>query len=205
VAQICEADPFCCGEEEGGYWDIVCVNRAITDCSKDCCGDGMCVGAGNTCSICPEDCGDCPCPHSVCEEGEALTAVACRGPECTERVCDQMPECCAGFFSWTTACMEAAIAECDGMGSCVDLVCARMPGCCSVGWSSQCVTEAQTVCNTDCDCNITLCAEGTFGMPPVADCDPCVTAVCDADPACCSGGWDPFCAIESSIICGLDC
>ncbi|HVY46623.1 MAG TPA: trypsin-like serine protease [Minicystis sp.] len=36
-------------------------------------------------------------------------------------------------------------------------------------------------------------------------CDPCVTAVCDADAYCCAHTWDADCASEVATICGASC
>lgn len=51
-------------------------------------------------------------------------------------------------------------------------------------------------------CTHAVCATGE-GL--VAACDPCATALCAADPYCCSTAWDSTCVGEVTSICGKSC
>ena len=51
-------------------------------------------------------------------------------------------------------------------------------------------------------CSHPICATG---VALVATCDPCATALCAADPYCCSTTWDGTCVGEVTAICGLSC
>ncbi len=60
VTAICApfADPSCCTSD----WDDVCVNQVEIFCGAldcDACGDSSC-GPGESCVLCPGDCGACP-------------------------------------------------------------------------------------------------------------------------------------------------
>ena len=77
-----------------------------------------------------------------------------------------------------------------------------MPDCCTDAWSPACVELAKTACSTPCDCAHSVCAEGD---KLDAMCNPCVSAVCEADPFCCDASWDGLCKNEVGPICGIDC
>ena len=71
-------------------------------------------------------------------------------------------------------------------------------------WTAACVDLARTTpeCGTECDCIHSFCVTGPALDP---SCDPCVTAICAIDPACCNMGWDGYCTAEVATICGIDC
>lgn len=190
---VCNADSYCCMTS----WDLTCVDIAADLCENDCCGEGMCLG--NSCTTCPEDCGDCTCPHTVCAAGAALSGALCREP-CHAEVCATMPSCC-GAAAWEKSCIDQAVAIC-GPSQCVTDVCAADPLCCTDGWGAACVTLAQMLCTTQCDCSHSICAPGPA---LVATCDPCVAAICDLDSVCCSQTWDPYCVVEVQTVCGITC
>jgi hypothetical protein len=43
------------------------------------------------------------------------------------------------------------------------------------------------------------------GPPLVTGCSPCVTAVCLADPQCCTTEWDQNCINAVEVECGISC
>jgi hypothetical protein len=51
-------------------------------------------------------------------------------------------------------------------------------------------------------CAHPICATGV-GLAPA--CDPCATALCAADPYCCTTAWDGTCVGEVTSICGQSC
>jgi hypothetical protein len=202
VTDVCEADPYCCGDM-GGEWDDACVYGANDLCDLDCCGDGSCLGT-DTCTNCLSDCG-CACPHSVCTTGAALDRDACHDEACRQLVCAQMPACCTHAYSWTKSCSDAKATICADDDSCVDKVCNSEASCCTDSWTNQCVTIAKNLCDVTCECETPLCVVGAQFEDLTAGCDPCAEAVCAFDPACCTAGWGPFCVAHASKICGLDC
>ena len=67
------------------------------------------------------------------------------------------------------------------------------------------LAEATTSCGTKVDCDNDACSEGPGGQPLAAGCDPCVAAVCGADPYCCNNDWDGICIGEVGTLCGVQC
>jgi hypothetical protein len=219
VSQVCAEDPYCC--EQG--WDSQCIGEADTICGTGCCGNGQCEGQtcdtcpedcgecvcgdgkceGETCETCADDCGVCPsCKHSVCETGDALDTQLCRA-DCVTDVCQQDPTCCgAGEESgWSVACQKLALQLCQ-QDPCVAAVCKDLPACCSSGFNATCVAQAQTLCNTPCDCSHGICEAGDALK---AGCEPCAAAVCATDPYCCDTAWDGICVAEVASVCGIVC
>jgi hypothetical protein len=214
VADVCAADPFCC---EFG-WDEFCVATAQELCGLTCstCGNGACE-PGETPETCPQDCPPASCAHGVCEPGVALdpgcdtcVAAVCEVDDfcCTvfwDRVCVQEAEAlcgvsCQGCAHDACAVGEPLAADCD---PCVQQVCDGDPYCCTTAWDSRCVFEATAICGLACEtCPHDPCTAGT---PLPATCDPCVTAVCAADPFCCNVTWDDRCVQQAQEVCGLSC
>jgi hypothetical protein len=109
VADVCNADSFCCDTE----WDSICVGEAEDICGLDCgpappeCGNGSCE-LGEHCLSCPEDCGECPaCPHDVCDAGSALP-FGCN--TCTPNVCKVDSFCCE--VAWDSICVDLVPQHC---------------------------------------------------------------------------------------------
>jgi len=193
---VCNGDPFCCTDN----WDGTCVSEAIMKCGTTCCGDGLCIG-GNTCAACPQDCGDCGCAHSVCEEGEALSKTGCHAL-CPEEVCATTPSCCGGY-GWEKPCIDKAAMLCGkNPDPCVEQVCKSDPSCCTIGWTAACVQAAKTKCAAACSCAHPICA---MGAALAVTCDPCVATLCKVDGVCCAMTWDQYCIDEVATICGIDC
>lgn len=71
-----------------------------------------------------------------------------------------------------------------------------------VGCSGSSGEESRVVTQHLDSCAHPICATGTALQ---ADCDPCTTTLCAADPYCCSGMWDATCVSEVQSICGLSC
>jgi hypothetical protein len=222
VQMVCGQDAFCCNDN----WDGNCVGAADSICGAGCCGDGQCNG--ESCDSCPMDCGgpcvcgdgkceaeDCAscaqdcgacfpdpvCPHSVCFTGIALDPAMCFDA-CADEVCAAEPSCCMGSPPpWSGDCSVLGQSTC-GADPCVTAVCNVDPTCCSADWTQDCVDLAKTECMTPCDCDHDLCATG----PKLSEaCDPCVSAVCTADPFCCDGQWDGYCVGWVEKICGITC
>jgi len=213
VADVCAVDSFCC---EFG-WDSLCVQEAQDICGIACttCGNGACE-PGETPETCPADCQPA-CAHGVCEPGVALEPTC---DSCVSTVCAVDDFCCTVF--WDRVCVDEAEdlcgAVCEGCAhdtcavgdplepgcdTCVDQVCSFDPYCCSNAWDSRCVEEAADTCGLSCEvCSHDLCDQGN---PLEVGCDPCVTAVCDADPFCCNNTWDERCVEAAQTTCGLSC
>jgi hypothetical protein len=213
VASVCAFDSFCCAVA----WDSICVNEAKATCGITCpvCGNGTCE-PGETPANCPQDCTP-PCAHDVCDPGVPLEP-AC--DTCATNVCATDPFCCTVF--WDRICVQEAETVCgkvcqgcahdfcavggplaNNCDTCATNVCNADPFCCTTGWDSRCVQEAADTCMLTCAvCSHSLCNQGT---PLESSCDPCVTAVCAADPYCCNNTWDQRCIDESVTTCGLQC
>lgn len=202
VEMVCAADPYCC--DQG--WDGPCVGAAESMCGAGCCGDGQCDG--EDCASCEQDCGVCPpepqCPHSVCFDGGPLDPALCFDP-CADEVCMAQPACCEGSPpGWGGSCTVLAQMTC-GADPCITAVCAMDPTCCTDNWTQACIDLAKTECNTQCDCAHNICEGDQPGDPLTPTCNPCVEAVCEVDPYCCSDDWDGYCVGEVETICGINC
>ncbi|HTN90611.1 MAG TPA: hypothetical protein VL242_43355 [Sorangium sp.] len=85
--------------------------------------------------------------------------------------------------------------------------CGECPPVCGDG-TCEPLRETCNACAADCgacppdDCSHDPCEEGD---PLVAGCDPCVTALCAADPACCMSAWDAHCVEGLAAACGRAC
>lgn len=195
---ICNTMPECCTNG----WDINCVNAVGTICQVQCCGDGACNQATESCSSCPQDCGGCPlpatCVHSACTQGVALEATQCPDA-CTEQVCAANSQCCQGQ-NWASECQTLSEQICST--SCVANVCAMDASCCTTDWTSACVDLAKTQCTTGCNCAHDICV---MGDPLSPTCDPCVAEICKVDSYCCDNGFDQVCLGEVGTICRIEC
>lgn len=75
-------------------------------------------------------------------------------------------------------------------------------------WSASCVEQVGTVCGARCSaptpntCAHDPCAVGAALDPA---CHPCVDAVCEQMPSCCTGAWDAVCAAAVPSACGRSC
>lgn len=97
---------------------------------------------------------------------------------------------------WTAQCVELYEEKCG-------LTCPA-----ASEWTQECVDQVRTVCGAECatpataTCSHSVCS---VGDALDAECHPCVTAVCKADPLCCISGWDPSCVNRVSSACGQSC
>jgi hypothetical protein len=135
----------------------------------------------------------------VCEEGVALDQAGCR-QACIAPVCNQLNTCCSNY-GWTIDCYELAGEVCPP-DPCIATVCDQMPSCCTTAWTGGCVDLANSECMAGCDCTHPICQQGdalTDG------CEPCVTAICEADAFCCNSNWDGYCVAEVQTICDIEC
>lgn len=211
VAAVCAQDSVCCDQE----WDGQCIGLANQLCNNICCGDGQCTG--EQCDGCLADCGSCPpaptCPHSVCygaNNAAPLNTTDCHDP-CIDEVCAVIDadtdNCCNPEPpNWSAECTAKAKELC-GEYACIKDVCATMPSCCTTAWTMECVNLVKSTpsCKTQCDCSHSLCSNGPDGTPLEAGCNPCVDAVCEADPYCCNNDWDGICVGEVGTLCGINC
>ncbi len=195
VETVCAADPYCCTTA----WDALCVEEAQTLC-------------GATCEAPPPT-----CDHPVCEAGTALDP-SC--DPCAQTVCEADAFCCTTF--WDRVCVQEAEELCgvtcegcahdlcdvgDALSAscdpCAETVCQADPYCCENAWDARCVAEAASMCQLQCEqCTHDLCQSGDA---LVEGCDPCVSAVCAADPYCCATAWDSRCIEQVTSACGLSC
>jgi len=213
VQQVCAMDSFCCQIA----WDQLCVNEAQQIGGFTCasCGNGVCE-PGETPDTCPADCRPA-CAHELCEPGPVLDP-AC--DSCAATVCTADAFCCNVF--WDRVCVDEVETMCgltcqgcthdfcavgdplaNDCDPCAANVCSFDPYCCSVAWDSRCVEEAADSCGLSC----AVCSHGVCdqGNALEAGCDPCVGAVCAADPYCCNNTWDERCVTAAQDTCGLSC
>lgn len=63
---------------------------------------------------------------------------------------------------------------------------------------------AFVACGADCTCAFSTCGHDpcTEGDPLSPSCEPCVDALCAADPYCCQFGWDSICVRAVNEFCG---
>ncbi|MBM4345865.1 MAG: hypothetical protein FJ100_21035 [Deltaproteobacteria bacterium] len=205
----------CGGASEGCYCDAAC--KSAGDCCFDfdkvcpqvaACGDNKCDKAlGESCQVCPQDCGACPavCGNQVCEPGED-----CKGcPQdcgkcstCGDGKCDPAAgESCKTCASDCGACP----AVCNN-GNCeAGETCKSCPndcgGCPTCGDQFCSAAESCDTCPADCGKCAPTCGNGTCGAGETCsncpkDCGQC--SFC-GDKAC-----DPSKG-ENCKTCGLDC
>lgn len=117
-------------------------------------------------------------------------------------------------LSWAQSCPASGSClvphptpGCDN-AACCTAVCAIDPFCCSTEWDSSCAIIASAVCD--------LGEPGECGDPAAGSCfevhangacddDTCCTAVCNADPTCCSQSWDQICVALAEEFCLTTC
>ncbi len=129
------------------------------DCLADggeTCGDGIC-DAGESCSVCPQDCGPCVCGDSICSPGE-----------CSSCVSDCPSGCSCGDVCTTGPAQDPSCDPCQAT------VCNADAFCCEQEWDGLCVNQAETLCGMDCPafCGDFNCDPNeSIGTCP-EDCDP---------------------------------
>jgi hypothetical protein len=131
---------------------------------------------------------------------QPLNPTICREP-CVEQVCQMQPSCCGGP-NFDEACQDLAAELCPDGNECIKAICNQLPDCCTVGWTQACAFQAVLLCNTQCNCQHSICSQGS-ALP--ASCNPCAAAVCKVDDFCCTGGWDATCVQDVAAVCGIDC
>jgi hypothetical protein len=143
-----------------------------------------------------EHCGAAdPCarfPGEACDPGEA----------CVDGVCGL--SCPAGQEVCFGSCVNAGVSCCgdDACGASENVQTCAID-CVACGDGSCDAPETAASCAADC----TTCAHSPCeaGDALAADCDPCIAAVCDDEPACCAAGWDAACVDAVASACGLAC
>ncbi len=155
---VCNQDSFCCEVE----WDGICVDEVASLGCGACggadpvCGDGKCDG-GESCKVCPGDCGACPGLGDCCTPHENA---GCNNPTVQKCVCADDAFCCA--TQWDDQCVANVVAfDCGQCGVCVPDCngktcggdgCGGSCGTCPAGQSckdSQCVDAGG--CQPKCD------------------------------------------------------
>lgn len=212
VSDVCAQDASCCGGGNNPYWHGGCIALTNQLCGNVCCSDGQC--AGEDCNNCAADCGSCPsgptCPHRICfgqSNAEPLNTTLCNDP-CIDEVCAVIDattdNCCEPEPpNWSAECTALGKTLC-GEYQCIKDICEQMPSCCTTNWTQACVGLAIVTpsCDTDCNCSHGVCQDGGALGP---SCDPCVSAICEADPFCCDQNWDGLCIGEVGTLCGIIC
>ena len=181
TACVCAQDAYCCQVE----WDTLCVNEVTSLQCGDCgvvvmCGNQKCE-AGEDCTNCPADCGECPasCGDGKCDANEMCNNCAQDCGSCSAN------SCCVAHEE--KGCGDMPVADC---------VCAMDAYCCTVQWDSICAAEADQCGSCAGDC----CVEDDT---PGCDDETIEACVCDQDPFCCDVRWDALCAEEvASFQCG---
>jgi hypothetical protein len=203
---VCNIDPYCCSTN----WDDTCIQEAAQYCNK-------CESSGSG-----------SCAHDVCATGGALTP-SCSA--CSSAVCNADSYCCNN--TWDDQCVDEAEYYCNtncgssgtggtcshdecvqggvlemGCSSCVNTVCGQDSYCCDTQWDTQCVEQAVDWCSLSCGSGGgSYCAhsECSTGAALSESCSSCASAVCDADPYCCSTAWDWTCIDTVNSYCSMSC
>jgi len=160
----CWCDPACQWRDAGccDDWDDVCA---------PVCGDNICVDVFSleTCSTCPEDCGDCPdsvCGNGVCETEKDETGLNCVA-DCgcvAHGWCEDPPS--SGLACQCDAFTQTSCPDiCDGCGTCS--TCGD--GICNVASGETCSN-----CTADCGACVCdgLCQPGEDALSCLEEMDP---------------------------------
>lgn len=221
---VCDLDPYCCdavwdgacgscATTGNGYGDIDCADAVpICQCGGSC-GDESCDPL-ETCSSCPDDCGDC-----VCGDGNCASTEGCEGcpddcgdcpppdPVCGDGACDdgEDPETCPDDCDVPGACVGAEDTAALAAGAPGDVVTECFQECLfsaegSIPCVQQCIAEGAgltdgcAACYAEgVKCLFELCpGECLFGNDATEAC-----LSCQEDNGCfaafddCSGLTDP--------------
>jgi hypothetical protein len=176
---VCNQDAWCCTNG----WDDACVGEisqyGCGSCeSNPVCGDGQC-DVDETCSSCPQDCGNCNYTGDCCQPNGTP---GCDDGAIVGCVCGQDSFCCEN--GWDETCVgeveQFGCGVCDTQPTCGD-------GACGDG-------EDCLLCPGDCGACTGDCCEDN-GSPGCLD--PTITqCVCQQDSFCCQSEWDSICAQE---------
>ena len=182
---VCDQDLYCCESE----WDYTCAAEVESFACGEClggtdCGDGICA-PGETCALCPEDCGPCGGSGDCCEPHDGP---GCDDPTVQACVCKDDSFCCE--YTWDEVCVEEVktfgCGDCEG-GGCGNGACDGIEDC--------------LTCPEDCGaCEGTGCCQAH----PAPGCDDqgIQNCVCEDDAYCCEEEWDGVCVDEVD---GLGC
>jgi hypothetical protein len=158
-----------------------CLNSACQTfvCNQDgfCCAfqwDGICAGIAltnaNGGGVCA---GQTNCPGTSGGGSgpccSAHTGLGCQNAACQTAVCALDPFCCNN--QWDAFCAATAVNNANASGACAGI--------------SNCPSPVIAPCCT---------AHPNLGCENAA----CQTAVCNADPFCCTSSWDAFCVAEAT-------
>lgn len=162
---------------------------------------------------------DCPGNYS-CFSTHGTSQPGCNSSGCCNTVCAIDPYCCN--VTWDTICKNKAVTLCTqpvcaagptgscyythkspgcNESTCCNKVCVEDPYCCDVQWDSTCADLAMAVCGNP------LCPQpgsclSPHGNPGCAS-EECCSAVCDAQPLCCTSNWNALCASVAAQLCSV--
>lgn len=196
-SRVCDLDPFCCDTA----WDFQCTSLARM----------LCVGCGNPAS------GSC---------FEIHPQPFCDDQACCDTVCSIDPGCCQD--GWDEGCVKIAAANCspDCSDDCPgDFNLDRIRDGADLGlllgaWGGSGCTDLDGSGLTDggdlglllgglgpCQACGDPASGGCLSSHPTPGCADagCCEQVCQADPACCSLGWDDGCVMLAREFCSPAC
>lgn len=126
----------------------------------------------------------------------------------SDMVVKEVPACVSAHPTCNTG--VALAAGCD---PCITAICEADSYCCDNAWDSICVGAVLSVCKqVQCDaslgnCKHSVCTTGD-GLPAACDTPvspSCTSAICNADPYCCTTAWDSACVGAVASVCDLSC
>ncbi len=210
------------GPEIGCEVDEVCVGAL---CQYDC-GDAACTAStGETCAVCPIDCGVCPrCGDGTCNGAESCTSCpadcgVC--PRCGDGACNGGESCatcrddCGLCARECTTCVTDG--DCGSGQTCLLRLCDGARGCYRAGATCPTISgeacpeiAAYDVCTTDAQCGPRMSCQGgrctrqgsgacTGDCPPAPNGYPGLRAECNEVTEC-----GTIC-VATGFQCVLDC
>jgi hypothetical protein len=186
-----------------------CTRLPGVDVASMVCMAGACYGS------CLAGLGDCSSSVPGCETNLTTAANCGRcGNRCASGLCASDT---SGSFQCVATCSPGAPTECSG--TCVDtrsdpfncggcgVVCDHGNGQCLGGRCGAISTPdlarpIPDMTTTGSTCAHSYCA---VGAALEASCDPCVAAVCQTDPGCCSSSWTTACISDTFFSCNVPC
>ncbi len=186
------------------------------------CGDGKCNGgAGESCLVCPADCGACPafCGNGTCDSGETCSSCSADCGACPGPVCDVLTSknCSAGqqYFpdGKQNLCYPAGVKlhgePCSLANDCTLGVLCVAGQCRSLCDYSGANPTAACKPGVPCE-KLIFDGAGDVGQgigvcKPAAPCDPLSDSGCPEGQKCNPSGWFKSCASPGSGASGTPC
>lgn len=187
------------------------------------CGDGLCEQLVESCSTCPEDCGDCTCGNGHCDGGPPFYEYCFTCPQdcgpctptfyCGDGVCEHeigYGESCSTCSQDCGTCPVCGNGVCEPTEGCSEFFsCAEDCGCpyCGNDFCDPGETDCFLDCEDPCPGAHHCCVAGVLGPPGGCQDEACCDAVCAINPSCCKagfyGGWGPSCAALAHDVCSI--